>query len=460
MGEAALKAPRAELPPGRAAVSLVADNKRALDLRVAACRAARSSLDLMYYAWHGDASGRLLAREVYRAAERGVAVRLLLDDLHVLEEEFGLGGLARHPGVEARLYNPYPLRRLGALGAFATTILAKRRLNHRMHNKAMVMDRRVVIGGGRNIGDAYFDAASQFNFRDLDLAIEGPSVAEEVVAQFERYWASDWVRPIGEIMSLPPEPSLPEAEGGAEEDLRPLAELLAEGRIELDAACIRLVVDPPRKGFSRRRSVTVLEELRRLIRGAREEVLLVSPYFVPGGRGARLLAALARAGVRVAVLTNSLAATDVLAVHGGYARYRRRLLRAGVALHELKRGGQEGESLVGSSGAASLHTKAVVVDGRAAFVGSFNFDPRSAHLNTEMGAVVEDSRLAARVRAEFDRLTGPERSWRVEMDGLNLRWVDEGPDGARRVSEREPGSSRARIALARVAGWLPIEPHL
>jgi putative cardiolipin synthase len=441
------------LAPGRAAVSLVEDNRRAFLLRVAACREATRSLDLMYYAWHGDVSGRCLAREVWEAAGRGVRVRLLLDDLHVLEAEFGLAALARHPNVEARLYNPYPFRRLGAFGALLTTALAKRRLNHRMHNKAWVMDGRLVIGGGRNIGDEYFGTASRFNFRDLDLAVEGERHAREAVAVFDRYWASRRVRPIGEVLAMPARAALPEA--NADGAVPPLAGLLAEGRVELDETRVRLVADPPRKGFARRRGGTVLSELRALMRGAREEVLLVSPYFVPGGRGARVLGGLARAGVRVAVVTNSLAATDVLAVHGGYARYRRRLLRAGVALHELKRWGQEGESLFGSSGAASLHTKALVVDGRVAFVGSFNFDPRSAHLNTEMGAVVEDERLAARVRAEFERLADPAHSWRVELDGLNLRWRDgEG------VSEGEPGAPWHRVALARALGWLPIEPHL
>lgn len=441
------------LAPGRAAVSLVEDNRRAFLLRVAACREARRSLDLMYYAWHGDASGRRLAREVWEAAGRGVRVRLLLDDLHVLEAEFGLAALARHPNVEARLYNPYPFRRLGAFGALLTTALAKRRLNHRMHNKAWVMDGRLVIGGGRNIGDAYFGAASQFNFRDLDLTVEGGRHAREVTVVFERYWHSRRVRPIGEVLALPPDAAAPQA--GAAEPAPPLAALLAEGRVELDDSRVRLVADPPRKGFARRRGASVLTELRRLMREARGEVLLVSPYFVPGGRGARLLAGLARAGLRVAVVTNSLAATDVLAVHGGYARYRRRLLRAGVALHELKRGGREGESLFGSSGAASLHTKALAVDGRVAFVGSFNFDPRSAHLNTEMGAVVEDERLAARLRAEFDRLADPAHSWRVELHGLNLRWRD-----AEGVREGEPDAPWHRVALARLAGWLPIEPHL
>jgi putative cardiolipin synthase len=181
---------------------------------------------------------------------------------------------------------------------------------------------------------------------------------------------------------------------------------------------------------------------------------LISPYFVPGRRGARFLTALLRREVEVSVLTNSLAATDVLAVHGGYAHYRRRLLRAGITLHELKRGGQEGRSLFGSGG-ASLHTKAFVVDGELAFVGSFNLDPRSANLNTEMGTFVQDPTLADRLREEYDRLTDPSRSWAVRLESGRLTWRSR-----EQVLHGEPGTTLTRRILARVLGWLPIEPQL
>ena len=186
--------------------------------------------------------------------------------------------------------------------------------------------------------------------------------------------------------------------------------------------------------------------------------MVVSPYFVPGRRGARLLTPLVRRGVRVTVVTNSLAATDVLAVHGGYARHRRRLLRAGVELRELKRGGQEGASLLGSGGNASLHTKALCVDGELALVGSFNFDPRSAHLNTEMGVFVRDAAVAGRLREEIARLTDPARSWAVRLDAAGrLEWSDGGAGGP---LHGEPETSLTRRVLARVLGWFPIEPYL
>jgi putative cardiolipin synthase len=202
----------------------------------------------------------------------------------------------------------------------------------------------------------------------------------------------------------------------------------------------------------------MLAEIRAAIAAARSEVLVVSPYFVPGRRGTRLLAPLVRRGVRVTVVTNSLAATDVLAVHGGYARHRRRLLRAGVELRELKRGGQEGASLLGSGGNASLHTKAFCVDGELAFVGSFNFDPRSAHLNTEMGVFVRDRTVAGHLRDEVARLTDPKRSWAVRLDTAGrLVWGDGGQEGP---VYGEPETTLARRVLARILGWLPIEPYL
>jgi putative cardiolipin synthase len=191
---------------------------------------------------------------------------------------------------------------------------------------------------------------------------------------------------------------------------------------------------------------------------AHKRVLLISPYFVPGRRGTRFLIALVRRGVAVSILTNSLAATDVLAVHGGYARYRRRLLRVGVKLHELKRGGQEGRSLFGSGG-ANLHTKAFAIDGELTFVGSFNLDPRSANLNTEMGTFVQDARLARRLHAEYDRVTDPSRSWTVNLEDGRLAWRSD-VSGQALLLHGEPDTTLTRRFLARLLGWLPIEPQL
>jgi cardiolipin synthase C len=468
--------------PGAAGVSLVCDNRAAFAIRALSARAAAVTLDLQYYTWNEDATGALLAREVLRAADRGVRVRLLLDDLYVRGYERALAALAEHPTVEIRLYNPFRVRRWGALGAAVDFMLASYRLNHRMHNKAWIADGRFFVGGGRNIGDEYFDAARQFNFRDLDLVVEGEAAVAQGIAHFERYWRSSRVQPIQHLTAAAARRHNDSQATGGLDGLRrrldaaaakpqasdylarsvagpDLAALLAADRLLVTPSDrVRIVADPPRKGLGRRRAPGLLGEIRAAIAAARSEVVVVSPYFVPGRRGARLLTPLVRRGVRVTVVTNSLAATDVLAVHGGYARHRRRLLRAGVELRELKRGGQEGASLLGSGGNASLHTKALCVDGELALVGSFNFDPRSAHLNTEMGVFVRDAAVAGRLREEIARLTDPARSWAVRLDAAGrLEWSDGGAGGP---LHGEPETSLTRRVLARVLGWFPIEPYL
>ena len=457
----------------RTGLSLVPDNLVAFALRALGARAATRTLDLQYYIWDEDVTGRLLIREVLHAADRGVQVRLLLDDLYVRKTERALATLAQHPRIEVRLYNPFQIRSWGVLGDVAEFLYAGYRLNHRMHNKVWIVDGQLAIGGGRNVGDEYFGAASQFNFRDLDLAVTGKAVSQALTA-FERYWNSPQVRPINQVAVKHPLRgdldamrrrldgfSAAASAPGYMEQLRALPELaglLEDKRVSLDADQVRVVADPPDKGRDRRRSPEVLEAVREALAAAREQVLLISPYFVPGRRGSRLLTALARRGVRISVLTNSLAATDVLAVHGGYARYRRRLLRAGVELHELKRGGQQGNSLFGS-GQASLHTKAFAVDGELAFVGSFNLDPRSAYLNTEMGAFVRHPVLARELGEEFARLTDPARSWAVSLSKGRLAWTDQAGERTRTL-RHEPDATPARRILARVLGWLPIEPQL
>ena len=454
-------------------VSLVPDNLAAFALRVQSARTATCTLDLQYYNWEEDITGQLLAREVLRAADRGVRVRLLLDDLYVHGTERRMATLSQHERIDVRLFNPFQLRSWGTLGSLIEFLFASYRVNHRMHNKLWVADGALMIGGGRNIGDSYFDASSQFNFRDLDLAVTGAAVSQ-ATALFERYWNSVRVRSIERVAVTRLQPygldrlrELLDEAAATEaacaylqrvEALSGLPELVGSHAIPLSADKVRIVGDPPSKRMGRRRAPGVLNAVRTSVGQAQLRVLLISPYFVPGRRGARLLTALLRRGVKISILTNSLAATDVLAVHGGYARYRRRLLRAGVTLRELKRGGQEGRSMFGSGG-ASLHTKAFVVDDETAFVGSFNLDPRSANLNTEMGTFVHDQELAEQVRREYDRLIDPERSWLVTLEGGRLTWRGH-VEGQMQVLHAEPDTTLIRRVMSRVFGWLPLEPYL
>jgi putative cardiolipin synthase len=462
----------------RSEVALMQGGLTAFAARVEAARAATTSLDLQYYNWHDDLTGRLLAREVLHAADRGVQVRVLLDDMYAIGRERLLGALDAHPRIELRLFNATRWRRFGLLGLLLEMLFGGWHLNRRMHNKAWFADGRVVICGGRNIGDEYFDAAGEINFRDLDLVIAG-AAAGEARDIFERYWRHRLSQPIAAIspaanrrggfralsMRLDAARRAPEAKRffdglGADPGVaRVLAgELSHLASVPLDD--IRIMADPPDKVTGLAPEADCLAPaILDMLRSATSEALLISPYFVPGGEGAELLEKMARQGVRVSVVTNSLAATDVVAVHGGYARYRERLINAGVTLHELKPSGEEGASVFGSRG-ASLHTKALVIDGERAFVGSFNLDPRSATLNTEMGTFIRHPGMAQDLREEHARLAEPGRSWRVTLEGPGcLLWTAE-ERGEAVTSRTEPGASLRRRLLAWLVGRLPIESQL
>ena len=462
-------------------VALVPDAAEAFSIRAATARAAGRSLDLMYYVWRGDMTGQLLGREVLRAADRGVKVGMLLDDVFARGRPRVLASLDTHPNIEVRLFNSIKWRAFGKPGLLLEMAFGGWHLNRRMHNKAWIADGKVAIVGGRNIGDEYFglDTDGAISFRDLDLVIAGPAVAE-ATGVFESYWHSSLARPACEVA-----PSA-DARGGlsrlrrehAEVAHRPEAgDLLAplrqpavrhlrRGLTLLSAGAIRVVADPPekaRRGLGARRRARaaggIAPEIADALREARREALLISPYFVPGRQGLALLLELRRRGVHVAVVTNSLAATDVVAVHGGYSKYRYALLLAGVELFELKPGPVgEGASLLGSRGAA-LHTKAFVVDGLRAFVGSFNLDHRSAALNTEMGAFVQGAGIARGVAAEHHRLTDPALSWRLVLEEDRLGWRDEF-NGEVRTLHQEPVASLGRRIVAGIARALPIEEQL
>jgi putative cardiolipin synthase len=462
-------------------VAMVSDAPAAFAVRAATARAAGRSLDLQYYVWRGDVTGQLLAREVLRAADRGVAVRMLLDDVYALGRERALASLDTHPNIEVRLFNTFRWRAFGRFGFALEMLLAGRHLNRRMHNKNWIADGKVAIVGGRNVGDEYFglDTDGAISFRDLDLVVAGPA-AEEACQVFARYWNSPLARPAGLVAPsadargglrrLRKELDEATEKPGAAELLAPLrgppGRHIRRGLSLVPAGAVRILADPPekaRRGLGARRRARaaggIAPDIADALRGAKREALLISPYFVPGKAGLALLLELRARGVHVAVITNSLAATDVVAVHGGYAKYRQPLLRAGVELFELKPGPLDEEaSVLGSKGAA-LHTKAFVVDGLRCFVGSFNLDPRSAALNTEMGCFVQQAGVARQVAAEHARLASPELSWRIALEGGRLTWSDT-HHGAARVLRSEPTASLWRRAVAAIARRLPIEEQL
>lgn len=464
-------APLLAAHPGKTGVVLVADGLDAFAMRALAARKAGRSLDLQYYIWHDDKTGRLLAREVHAAAQRGVRVRILLDDLNAEGIDPELMALDAHPNIELRLYNPFRNRQGPA--RLLEMVHRAFSLNYRMHNKAWIADGRVAVLGGRNIGEAYFSAAAEVNFRDLDLLIFGPAV-QQASTIFDAYWNSPAVVPIAALSRKSPEMlrrMLASADTGA---LQPAAKRYLDRVAKTLAvrdyyrrtlvprwsASVRVVADPPLKGRDGDHRGWLVHRLAEMLGTARHKALVVSPYFVPGEGGTAALAALAGTGVETGVITNSLAATDVPAVHGGYASYRETLLEQGVHLYEIKaRANTRSAGTFGSS-SASLHTKAFTVDDARGFVGSFNLDPRSIALNTEMGVLFDDPAIAIDVRNEYLRMAGPAISYWVYRNASGeLRWLDriQTPPA---VLRQEPDTTAWQRGLARLLGWLPIESQL
>jgi putative cardiolipin synthase len=472
-------APLTDAHPGATGVMLVDDNSDAFALRAFSAREAGRSLDLQYYLWHADETGGLLVREVLAAADRGVRVRVLLDDINARGKDRAILALDSHPMIEVRLFNP-SRNREGIWLRAAEMLLRAVSLNRRMHNKAWIADGRLALVGGRNIGNEYFDAAEELNFHDADFLLAGPAV-DEASAVFDRFWNSRAVIPIKALHAIRGRKLLPalrhRLEALAEHSraspwLRHLSDAdasVAAGRGRFAGALpltwvtdVHVVSDPPEKAAPLENEQQADRWLVRLIAprlsDARTEALLISPYFVPGEAGAELLAARAREGVSLRVLTNSLAATDVALVHAGYSRYREDLLAVGVQIHELKPHEVRRIGILGRS-KASLHTKALVVDGQRGFVGSFNLDPRSVQLNTEMGVLFSDAALAGQLRGLFLQSAAAETSYRLYLEDGALRWVDDNPEGSQ-VWTREPEASAWRRAVVAVMRWLPIESQL
>ncbi len=407
-------------------------------------------------------------------------MRLLLDDNDTSGLDTVLASLDAHTNIDIRLFNPFKLRHWRAL-EYVTDFA---RLNRRMHNKSFTADDQVTIIGGRNVGDEYFDAGRAASFVDLDVLAIG-RVVTEVSRDFDRYWDSPFAIPLSRVLrrggtrtraavALLARRVRRTPAGSACAEARPkpptlrhvLAGDLRIGRRAFQWAMTHMLSDDPGKGLQRTKHPALLwPRLRARLRASKQVVRLVSPYFVPGRAGVEALADLARKGVKIEVLTNSLEATDVAVVHAGYAKRRRQLLRAGVALFELKRASPQPPprrrpgrlpNLRSGSSASSLHAKTFAIDGLQAFIGSFNFDPRSASLNTEMGFVIESPVLAGEiVRRFFDEV--PTRAYELQLNGAGkLCWIER-RYGEEIVHADEPGTTRARRFALSLLSLLPIE---
>lgn len=456
--------------PGLSGVHPLADAHEAFSVRVRMIQAAQRTLDVQYYIWRDDITGTLLFQALRTAADRGVRVRLLLDDNNTKGMDPVLAELEAHPSIELRLFNPFVVRGVRLWG-FITDFS---RANRRMHNKSLTADNRVTLVGGRNIGDEYFGATSGLLFADLDILAVGP-VVQAVSEDFDRYWKSASSYPAdrllaepgpGEWRALDAALALVHRNSGARQylalaDGKGLAAALASGDYRLYWAPTRLVSDNPAKGLGEiPESQRAMVQLDALLGGAQRSLDIVSPYFVPTREDVSQLTGLVRAGVRVRVLTNALEATDVVAVHAGYSQWRDELLKGGVVLYEMKgnEGTPPGRRTAGPWGSASLslHAKTIAVDNAVLAVGSFNMDPRSAHLNTEIGFVIQSPELARAVSQAFrDRV--PRSAYRVRLDEHGeLYWVEQGKEGPI-LYRHDPGSGLLKRMGVSILRWLPIE---
>ncbi|MBY6195582.1 phospholipase D family protein [Vibrio hangzhouensis] len=435
----------------------------ALLARLAIIETAQASIDVQYYIFRDDEAGNLLAWRLFEAAERGVRVRLLLDDMQKYDDN-DLVRFSSHPNIEVRMFNPHHLRSARGIAMLSDF----ERLNHRMHNKSLTVDGVVSIIGGRNVGNEYYSIESNVEFSDLDLLMVGKSV-RQVNRQFDLYWNSDYSVPVewltskrlqytdADVEIWVNELGLEEKFSGGTYDFSklPLYSDLINGTIELYWGVGNLLYDLPNKPDSKQS--TLIDSLNAVLEESKASLIFISPYFVPTEQGTKDLIAAVEQGLEVVIITNSLASNDVFAVHGWYAKYREDLVKGGVQLWEVKSSAEikKNWSLTGSS-RSSLHTKAMVIDKRKVFVGSMNLDPRSAHLNTEMGVVIEQPEYAELVYTSILEDIS-QSAYELRMDDGDLVWFDH-TTGETLTSE--PDASFWRRMGAWFSGVLPIEEQL
>ncbi|HXA48546.1 MAG TPA: phospholipase D family protein [Burkholderiaceae bacterium] len=389
----------------------------AFNTRIELIRRAQHTLDLQYYVIANDESGRMLFKELTAAAARGVRVRLLVDDLYTTGQDQTLLSLSHQPNIEVRLFNPFPAGRSSLWSKFLLSASDFKRINHRMHNKLFVADNVMAVTGGRNIGNEYFMYATVANFIDMDVFVVG-DIVRDLSEVFDRYWNSAYVYPISVFVSdetnlkqdTPVAPDFGISQGrdplppDAVDvlDYKPLAYELEQGKVDLIWAPATVFADSPLKvmGLSEgSMHVTVSNNLMHVMSQAQEEVIVISPYFIPGKIGMEGIRQLSQRHVRMILVTNSLAATDAPLVHIGYSHYRAEMIKLGVEIYEInplrvKR--HKGIFDFGSS-RAMLHAKIAVIDHKQVFVGSMNSDPRSSRQNTEMGIIIQSPKMAMQI---------------------------------------------------------------
>jgi phosphatidylserine/phosphatidylglycerophosphate/cardiolipin synthase-like enzyme len=452
-------------PRSLSGIRLLASGEEAFDSLIALADRAERTLDIQYYIIHQDESARILLQHVRGAADRGVRVRVLVDDLNTAGEDRRFMHLEQHVNVDVRVFNPFPGGRSATWTRILNSISDIPRINHRMHNKLFVADNAIAITGGRNIGDEYFTRDKRSNFIDLDVVAAGP-VVPQLSASFDAFWNSKYSYPIASLAAPVPAapPPAPLSEAVPADAANWLADELDEGRLDLAWVPATVLADRPAKIASETspgEEETIANNVAALMRSAQKEVIVISPYFVPGKQGVELMRELTERGVHIRVLTNSLASTDSPLVHNGYSRYRVALLKLGVELSEVRpKLGQHRprfHPFRGSS--ASLHAKALVIDQKTVFIGSLNMDARSARTNSELGLVIRSADIARQVTGLLDDISA-DGSYKLSLDRAGQIVWTSGEPGAERVWRTDPETTRVQRFLLKLVAPLAGEEML
>ena len=473
--------------PGVSGFRLLISGDDGLRARMELAAAAQRTLDLQYFIIQNDVTGKLLMETILRTADRGVRVRMLIDDSADLGRNRQIIALAADPRIEIRVFNPFYLR--GVLAPLRYAELAiDQRLNYRMHNKVFIADNAAAILGGRNIGDEYFQTSTQRDFADFDVLALG-GVVRRISHSFDAYWNSDLSIPVQALLSgKPTEEALKRYRAELEENRKnpPTSVRLPDldgadpvhALLDSDGALIwansELLYDAPDKGKvedGEKGGQLISERISKALDSVKSEVLAISPYLVPTEEGMQLIDKLRTRGVDVRIATNSLAATDMPIVHAGYMHYRVKLLEKGVQLYEVRPapapdGGDGGGSVKApSAGKFAVHAKVFVLDRQRVFVGSMNFDHRSLRLNTEIGVLIDSPEIARQVAQRFETLAKPANSYIPQLgpaDAFGLRhltWRTE-EKGKIVVLQTEPMGDILRGVQASVLTLLPLDDLL
>ena len=458
--------------PGKSGFLVLGDGLEAYVARASLIKSAERSIDVQYYFIRYDFSGKAFMGLLTEAAERGVRVRVLLDDYYLGGKDDILLALDSHPNIEVRAFNPFPRNR----SRITNYVTKFNTVSRRMHNKSFIVDNQITIVGGRNVGDEYFAADTSIEFNDLDVLAIGP-IVRNTSAAFDLYWNHKLSRNMRNLLGT---------EASAEETSDVVSELLSALTVNPESDYIRaikasellqqitsdtlpliwaesdLVVDSPDKLISdrSRTDLQIKQQIEDLLVSAKKELIIVSPYFIPGKKGSEILTALANKGVNVRILTNSAASNNVALVHAHYSRYRKRLLQGGVDVHEIKRipdpeTAFESDMLFTDLKTATLHAKSFVIDKKITYIGSLNMDARSVFENTEMGIVIHSPEIGKGLSDWFEN-NKQTIAYNVKLVNNKLNWIETSA-GSEILFAKEPNTNWWSRFKYRMMGWLPVE---